>query len=147
MLLHFETGHFRHHPGPRRWNVDNETCTLPPHTTAMGVSVVVPTIGKRTGNLRQLALSLLSSTALQHEASELLISHASNASWEGRAAVSTWLREHGARNLSQRLVHVDERARDATLGVASRFFTALAARNEVTVQLDDVCLYSESNPA
>ena len=141
MFLDTATGFYRHHDGPRRWNVDNESCNalISPNSTPAAISVIVPTVGKRSKNLWGLALMLLNSSAMSHEASELRISHASSASFEARNEMSAWLQKHGERSssLSRRLVHVDERTMDARIGVASRFFTALSARNEIIVQMDD----------
>jgi|EP00900_Chrysochromulina_parva_P003837 hypothetical protein len=141
MHLDTATGFYRHHDGPRRWNVDNESCNAlnSPNSTPAAISVIVPTVGKRSKNLWGLALMLLNSSAMSHEASELRISHASSASFEARNEMSAWLQKYGERSssLSRRLVHVDERTMDARIGVASRFFTALSARNEIIVQMDD----------
>lgn len=131
------------------WNPKPSTCG------ALPMSIVIPTIGRRrrAKNLLYLLHTLLLSPLLRHPLSEIVLNHGCRESFDARAEVDKALLDPlGNFYLKDNFYLDDKKLRrqpanasrlNHMLGpraetfVASRFFAAGAARNELIVTMDD----------
>jgi len=96
------------------------------------ISVVIPTFG-RPRSLNVTLTHLLGLNVLHRNGSEIIVGH-------GRSESFTWATNGSCRICQNRRVrHLDMAQLEASTGVrvASRFFAALSARNDVLLHLDD----------
>ena len=134
-----------------RWEpAANSSCA------SQGLSVVIPTMGRaaRSRNVVHMGRALLASPVFRHPRSELLLSHGSAESFAQRHSVDRDLADPAFKsgfaplrgfNLSARVTHLHGPRPE--LFVASRFFAAAAARNEVVISMDDdVMPYRDNDP-
>jgi len=143
------------------------TCQHGPlSSSACGLSIVVPTMGRRP-KLVALLFKLLLHPLMQRETSEILLSHGSDEAWQMRGNLSSrleassaaWTRVAGwddrpgqrynelprAVADTSKLRHIDGSVTSAELGAADRYLAAGHARNEVIVHVDDDAVPDEHN--
>ena len=118
-----------------------------------GVSIVIPSFA-RPHNLYSLLPGLLRHRAMQHPASEIIVSHASARSWREHAQIDASVRAACVREACEkaqsalrlcgscasppwRVRHLDHTAQNRAFRTALRFVAANEARNGAIVHMDD----------
>ena len=106
-------------------------------TSALDVSVVIPSFGRMQTLHHVLVAVLRSESFAEGSASEILIAHASNASLSARLQIEQATAEGcGSCDLS-RIRHFNFVELNAVIGCTVRYFAATQARTPIIIHLDD----------
>ena len=117
----------------------------PLSSTACGLTIVIPTMGRRP-KISALLFRILLHPLMQRDTSEILLSHGSKHAWQMRDNITSAIHMKNQLELQQlpgpradttKLRHLDGSIASAELGAAERYLAAGSARNEVVVQVDD----------